>query len=200
MKHPVALDGKAHCESSDPGVAEASDAATSIAADTPSEDTTRGALRTAMMAGLVMAIALTGLVGWLGVTVQRCQRAEAPRQEFLQAARQSAIDLTTIDYTHAEADVQRILDSATGGFHDDFAKRSQPFVDVLQKTQSKTEGTVTAAGLESESGDQARALVAVSVKTSNAGSPQPGPRAWRMRISVQRSGGQVKVSNVEFVP
>jgi Mce-associated membrane protein len=42
--------------------------------------------------------------------------------------------------------------------------------------------------------------VAVSVQTSNAGATDQEPRAWRMRIYVQRVGDQVKVSNVGFVP
>jgi Mce-associated membrane protein len=43
-------------------------------------------------------------------------------------------------------------------------------------------------------------LVAVTVHTSNAGSANKQPRAWRMRISVQKVSDQAKVSNVEFVP
>jgi Mce-associated membrane protein len=40
----------------------------------------------------------------------------------------------------------------------------------------------------------------VTVKTSNAGAPEQAPRAWRMRISVQKVDDGAKVSNVEFVP
>ena len=43
-------------------------------------------------------------------------------------------------------------------------------------------------------------LVAVTVNTSNAGAPEQQPRAWRMRITVQKVGDEAKVSNVEFVP
>jgi Mce-associated membrane protein len=59
---------------------------------------------------------------------------------------------------------------------------------------------VTEAGLESQSGEGAQVLVAVTVKTSNAGAAQQEPRAWRMRLSVQKVGDEAKVSNVEFVP
>lgn len=86
-------------------------------------------------------------------------------------------NLTTISYTEAEADVQRILDSATGTFCAHFQKRSPAFVEVVKQAQSKSEGTVTAAGVESENGDQARILVAVTVKTSNAGAVGQPPRA-----------------------
>jgi Mce-associated membrane protein len=150
--------------------------------------------------GVAMVVVLAGLVGWLGFRAHQSQQTQAQRSQFLQVARQGALNLTTIDWQHAEADVHRILDGATGEFYDDFAKRSQPFIEVLKKAQAKTVGTITEAGLESQTADSAQALVAVSVQTSNAGEPEQVPRAWRMRIDVQKVGDQVKVSNVGFVP
>jgi Mce-associated membrane protein len=110
------------------------------------------------------------------------------------------VNLTTIDWQHADADVQRIVDSATGAFYDDFSNRSKPFINVVQQLNSKSTGTVTAAGLESASRDEARVLVAVSVKTSTGAAPQEELRAWRLRLTVTRVGNEVKVSKVEFVP
>ena len=119
---------------------------------------------------------------------------------MLQVARQGALNLTTIDWRHADADVRRILDGATGEFYNDFSKRSQPFIEVLQQAKATTVGTITEAGLQAQTADTAQALVAVSVQTSNAGESDPVPRVWRMRITVQQVGDQVKVSNVGFVP
>ena len=84
-------------------------------------------------------------------------------------------------------------------FHDDFSKRSQPFIEVLKKAQSKSVGTITEAGLESQSGDEALVMVAVSVVTTNVGEPDSEPRHWRMRVSVKKVGDEAKVSNVAFV-
>jgi Mce-associated membrane protein len=158
------------------------------------------AQRWATLFSLTVIVALSVLVGWLGFRVHQSQKADAQRSQFLQVARQGALNLTTIDWQHADADVRRILDGATGQFHDDFAKRSQPFIEVVKQAKASTVGTITEAGLESETADTAQALVAVSVQTSNAGESDPEPRAWRMRIDVQRVGDQVKVSNVGFVP
>ena len=159
-------------------------------------------VRLATIAGLVLVLALGGLTGWLGFRAYESRKAEDQRNLFLQVGRQGALNLTTIDWEHADADVQRILDSATGTFYDDFQRRAQPFVDVVKQAQSKSVGTISEAGLESESesGDEAQVLVAVTVKTSNAGAPEQEPRAWRMRISVQKVGDEAKVANVEFVP
>jgi Mce-associated membrane protein len=160
----------------------------------------RHRVRAALMAGLLIVTSLGTLVGWLGFRANESHLRAQQRGVFLAAARQGALNLTTISYTEVDADIKRILDSATGKFHDDFQNRSQPFVEVVKQAQSKSQGTVTEAGLESVHGDTAEALVAVAVTTSNAGAAQQQPRAWRMRISVQKMGEQAKVSNVEFVP
>jgi Mce-associated membrane protein len=157
-------------------------------------------VRLATIVGLVLVVALAGLTGWLGFRTYQSHKAEEQRNLYLQVGRQGALNLTTIDWQQADANVQRILDSATGTFYDDFQKRAGPFVEVVKQAQSKSVGTIAEAGLESESDDGAQVLVAVTVKTSNAGAPEQSPRAWRMRISVQKVGDEAKVSNVEFVP
>ena len=157
-------------------------------------------VRLALIAGLALVVALAGLTGWLGFRTYQSHRADEQHKLYLQVGRQGALNLTTIDWEHADQDVQRILDSATGTFYDDFQKRAQPFVEVVKQAKSKSVGTIAEAGLESEAADGAQVLVAVTVKTSNAGAPEQAPRAWRMRISVQKVGDDAKVSNVEFVP
>jgi len=109
------------------------------------------------------------------------------------------LNLTTIDFEHADADVQRILNSATGTFYDDFKSRSQPFIEVVKQARSKSVGTISEAGVESESDNEAQVLVAVIVKSSNAGAAEQEPRSWRMRITVQRTGDEAKIANVRFV-
>jgi Mce-associated membrane protein len=158
----------------------------------------RGGWR-AVALGVVLVVAVGGLAGWLGYRALQGHRVAAQRGMFLQTARQGALDLTTIDYAHFDSDVQRILDSSTGKFHDDFQSRSKPFVDIVKQAQSKSEGTITGAALESRAGDSAQVLVAVAVKTTSAGN-QSDTKAWRMRIDVQEVDDSAKVSNVEFVP
>ncbi len=157
-------------------------------------------VRLATLICLVAVLALGGVVGWLGFQTYQLREDQEQRQLFLQVGRQGAVNLTTIDWQNVDHDIQRILDSATGPFYEDFSKRSQPFIDVVKKVQSKSVGTVTEAGLESVSRNEAQVLVAVSVKTSNLGAEDQSPRAWRMRIGVQKVGDGAKVSNVLFVP
>jgi Mce-associated membrane protein len=167
---------------------------------TDSLELRRSGARLAIAVSMVALIALGALAGWLGYGVYQSHRSQEQSRVFLAVARQGALNLTTIDYTRAEADVQRILDSSTGTFYDDFDKRSRPFIEVVKQAQAKSDGTITEAGIESERGDEARVLVAVNVNTTTAAAPSAAPRAWRMRISVQKAGAGAKVSNVEFVP
>lgn len=154
----------------------------------------------ALVAGLIAIVALGSLCGWLGVRAYHSRQFDERQALFVEVARQGAVNLTTIDHRQVDGDVKRILDSATGSFYDDFNDRAQPFVEVVKKAQSKSVGTVVSAGVESETDQDAQVLVAVSVKTTLADGAEQQPRSWRMRISVQKLGDDVKVSNVSFVP
>jgi Mce-associated membrane protein len=184
-------------EESDESDDEASEAAEAAPPKAPMSH-----IKLAAIAGTVLVVALAGLTGWLGFRTYQSQQADEQDKLFLQVGRQGALNLTSIDFQHADADVQRILDSATGTFYDDFQKRAQPFVEVVKQAQSKSEGTIAEAGLipETITDNGADVLVAVTVKTSNAGAPEQAPRAWRMRLTVEKVGGEAKVAKVEFVP
>lgn len=147
-----------------------------------------------------VAVVVATMVAVLGSQVHRNHQLQLRHDLYLSVARQGAVNLTTINYVKAEDDVRRIVDSATGQFHDEFLQRSEPFIAVMKQAQATTEGTVTEAGVESEATDQAQVLVAVSVKTSNSGVVEDRPRLWRMRIGVVKTAEGAKVSNVEFVP
>ncbi|MCK8647102.1 mammalian cell entry protein [Mycobacterium colombiense] len=162
--------------------------------------TTHKSFKLAMSMALGMVIALASVAGWLAYRAEQSNQANHQRTVFLDTARQAAVNLTTLSYSEIDADVKRIVDSSTGNFHDEFQQRAAAFIDAVKQAQSKSVGTVTAAGVQSMSGPQAQVMVAVSVKTSNAGVPEDEPRAWRMRISVTKDGEGAKVSDVQFVP
>lgn len=156
-------------------------------------------VRAALVVGILVLASIGGLTGWLGWQTDRSEQAQRLDDMFLQAGRQGALNLTTMDHVHVEDDIQRVLDGSIGTFYDDFEQRAPAFAEVVKTTQSKTQGTVTEAGIESMSSDSARVLVAVSVKTSNNAAPEQRPRLWRMRIDVQKVGDVAKVANVGFV-
>ena len=156
-------------------------------------------VRSALAVGLVLTLALGGLCGWLGHRAYQVRQSDQLREMFIETGKKGAVNLTTIDHTRAEADVNRILDSATGAFRDDFASRSGPFIDVVQKARSTSSGVVTEAGLESVDGNEGRVLVAVTVTTASLDIADQPLRYWRMRLTVRKVDDGAKIAKVDFV-
>ncbi len=151
-------------------------------------------------AAATLIVALAAATATLTVHHHTVAREQSDRSAFLQAARQAVIDLTTISAGSSDADVARILAASTGTFHDDFDSRAAAFTSVVQQAHVSTTGTVTAAGIESMSGDHAKVLVAATSKVTNAAGAQDEPRVWRLRVALERTQGHILVSNVDFVP
>ncbi|MGA5542674.1 Mce protein [Mycobacterium sp. NPDC051198] len=155
--------------------------------------------QTAAVLGGVLVVALVALTGWLGYDYYQVHQEQQRRDMFMETARQGATNLTSIDWEHADDDVQRVLDSSTGRFYDDFEKRSKSFLDVVKQIKSKSVGTVTASALDTYSEDKADVLMSVTIRSTNAGVPEQDPQVWRMVLTVQDVEGKAKVSNVEFI-
>ncbi|MBB5917821.1 Mce-associated membrane protein [Nocardia transvalensis] len=163
----------------------------------PQSRSRRRVLSSVGIAVVIVALAVATVI--LAVDHRDAARDRADRSAFLQAARQAVVNLTTISSDHADADIARILDGSTGPFRDDFTARSKAFTSVVQQSHVSTTGTVTAAGIESASGDEAKVLVAATSKVTNAAGAQNEPRVWRLRLALQRTEGRILVSNVDFV-
>lgn len=155
--------------------------------------------RRALIAGLIGVLVSAGVLGWLGFRAEAAHSAAVQRDMFVQAARRTAIDLTTVDYQDAQGDVQRVLDSATGEFYERFARRAPLLIETVTREHSRAASAVSEAGLEWQSGDEAQVLVAISVTSTHLGGLDMHPHELRMRLTVQRVGKQAKVSDVEYV-
>lgn len=120
--------------------------------------------------------------------------------EYLNAAREGVIALTTLDSGRAGEGVQRVLDHSTGAFRTDFQTRSQDFTKVVEQSKVATQGEITAAAVESMTGQSAVVLVSAVSRVTNSAGAQQEPRVWRLSVTVTREGSELKMSKVEFVP
>jgi Mce-associated membrane protein len=120
--------------------------------------------------------------------------------EFAAAARQSTITLMSIDAGKARDDLQRIIDDTTGPFKDKMLVTAHSLVEAVEKSKVSTKGTVQAVAVESMSADSAVVLVSARAEVANPDKSKPPPRSWRIVMSLQRDGGQLKMSRVEFLP
>jgi Mce-associated membrane protein len=159
-----------------------------------------GAKRVAIALAVLCTCALLAASGYMIWHHRQAVQEQRLSAEYSAAARQSVVTLMSLDFNKAQEDVQRIIDNSTGQFRDDFKNQAEDFVKVAQDAKVITEVTVNATAVESMTDDSAVVLVAASSRvTNNAGANQE-PRSWRLSVDLQRDGGQVKMSKVEFVP
>lgn len=131
---------------------------------------------------------------------ERSDEQAAERDSYVEAAKTTVLNLTTIHADTAKADVDKILDNASGEFLDEFQGRIEPFVSIVRDARVDTDGEIVAAGIESETDGEAVVLVAAKTMVSNAGTDEPQPRTFRMRLTVTDVDGRLTTSKVEFVP
>lgn len=128
-------------------------------------------------------------------TTERNQRTA----NFVAGAKQGVINMFSMDFNRAKEDVQRVIDSSTGQFRDDFQQRAKDFTTVVERSKVVTQGTVNAAAVQSIDGNSALVLVAASSRITNAAGAKDEPRSWRLKVTVTIDGGQYKMSKLEFV-
>jgi Mce-associated membrane protein len=142
-------------------------------------------------------VAASGYMLW-----QRHQTDERNQRvaNFIAGARQGVVNMTSLDFNRAKEDVQRVIDSSTGQFRDDFQQRAKDFTTVVEQSKVVTQGTVNAAAVQSIDGNSAMVLVAATSHITNAAGAKEEPRNWRLKVTVTDDGGQYKMSKMEFVP
>ena len=163
-----------------------------------------GLLRTVAVA--VTTLLTAGLLGATGYMVWQHQKAAELRRsaaEFTAAARQDVINLMSMDYTRAQESVQRVLDNSTGKFRANFDETAEEFVKALQDEKIVTTATINDAAVELDSMTDESAVVMVSATSRREGRQAPKeqqqPQVWRVVLTLEREGDQIKMSGVEFV-
>ncbi|WP_084487024.1 hypothetical protein [Nocardia sienata] len=159
----------------------------------------RGRTLGRVVAGVVVvaALAVSGFSIWnhheIGVQ-------QAREDEYLDAARQGVLALTSMDSRRAADDVRRVLDRSTGAFRTDFQTRSEDFTKVVEQSQVATQGEITASAVESMTDESAVVLVSAVSRITNSAGARQEPRVWRLSVTVTRAGPDLLMSKVEFVP
>lgn len=155
----------------------------------------------ARVAGIVVtvgALAVTGLMLWQHRKAADHRHLEA---EYVAAARQGVVNLMSIDSTAAKETVQRLIDDSTGKFQANFKDSSDDLIKAMQDAKVVTKVTVNDVAVDEIDGDTAILLVAATSERRDAQAPKEDkqPRVWRVVLTVVRDGGDIKMSDVEFV-
>ncbi|HEY7050508.1 MAG TPA: hypothetical protein VH496_00015 [Mycobacterium sp.] len=158
--------------------------------------------RWSVVTQILAAVVIVGCLAGSGCILWNHHQSSvrnARAAEFAAEASRGITAMTSLDFTHAKDDVQRIIDNATGSFKDDYEARADSFVKVVEESKVIARGTVTATAVQSMSKDEAVVLVAASQDVSNAAGNK-APRMYRFRVTVTRADGELKMSKAEFVP
>ncbi|MGV9994837.1 hypothetical protein [Streptomyces sp. NPDC003374] len=153
-----------------------------------------------LSAGLTAATVLTTVPGvWLGVKLSDQHAAEQRRQDILAAARQSALNFTSLDYRHYDRDSGNVLKGATGEFKKEFAAQTTQLTRLVARNKSVSEGQVLEAGIVRSDARSARVLVVADSKVTNFAAPHGQARTSRLQLDLARVSGRWLTSDVAFV-
>ncbi|MCX4666717.1 hypothetical protein OG453_08545 [Streptomyces sp. NBC_01381] len=154
----------------------------------------------AMAAGLAVATAGTSALAlWLGLQVYEQRATEQRHQDILAAARQSALNFTSLDYRHYGRDSENVLKGATGDFKKQFTAQTAQLTKLVAKNKSVSKGQVLEAGITRADEDSARVLVVADSKVTNTAAPDGQARTYRLQLDLELKNGRWLTSGVEFV-
>ncbi|MEU2157658.1 hypothetical protein ABZ532_22060 [Streptomyces sp. NPDC019396] len=144
-------------------------------------------------------VVTTVLAVWLGFQVQEQRAQEQRRQDILAAARQSAMNFTSLDYRHYKKDSENVLRGATGDFKKEFAAQTGELTKLVAANRSVSQGQVLEAGITRAEEKSARVLVVADSKVTNTAAPEGQARTYRLQLDLVLEGGRWLTSDVEFV-
>ncbi|MBT2394851.1 hypothetical protein [Streptomyces sp. ISL-100] len=147
----------------------------------------------------VVAAVSAAASGWLGVQVYERHTTERRHQDILVAARQSALNFTSLDYRHYDRDSENVLKGATGDFEKQFSAQTEKLTKIVAGNKSVSEGQILDAGIADADERTARVLVVADSKVTNVAAPQGTSRNYRLQLDLVFEDGRWLTSNVEFV-
>ena len=149
--------------------------------------------------GILLAcasLAASGYMAWQDRTIMH-KRQLAP--EFAAAARLGVTALMSIDPNHAKDDVQRSIDASTGDLKTQLEARSAFMVQQAEELKVISKVTVEAVGVESVTDNSGVALVSAKSDVTDPDNSKRPPMLWRISVKIERDGGQLKISGVDFL-
>lgn len=151
---------------------------------------------------VALAFAALGAIAMIVVSAVGISAAEdrdERRTQILAAARQHAVNFTTLDYQHLDRDLGRVLDGATGQFREQFKSGSADLSELVTQNEAVSSGEVLEAGIVTDDADSARVLVVADSTVTNTASTEPQKRHYRMQLDLVLQGGRWLVSDLQFV-
>ncbi len=159
----------------------------------------------AVLAVLLVGLAVLALLQSIALHHQRAAGGGADTRPAavvaaIGAASNEVVTLLTVQHATATADLKRLLDGSTAGFHDQLEKQAKTFRNALTAGQVTSTGSIAAAALVSMTGgDKAVVGIAAKATVKNKSSPKGEPRNYRLTVTVVKVSDHWLVSGLTFV-
>jgi Mce-associated membrane protein len=156
------------------------------------------------VAGALAGLLIAGFLGGTGYIVWQHRKVAEERHhvaEFSAAARQSVVNLMSMDYKAADETVQRVIDDSTGKFKANFEDTSDDLIKAMRDSKVVTKVMINDAAVESMTPNSAVVIVTATSQREDPQAPKGDKQArlWRVVVSLEKADGRIKMSNVEFV-
>jgi len=145
---------------------------------------------------IAASLAVSGYMVWQHLSLVREHRHAA---EFAAAARRGVEMMMSIDPDHAKENVQRTIDETTGPLKSQLEATATYMIKSAQDAKVTTKATVEDAAVESMTDNSAVVLVVAKSDTANPDKSKRPPVFWRLSVNIDRDGGQLKTSKLDFV-
>lgn len=150
-------------------------------------------------AGVVLVSASAGASGYMLWQHRTQAHNRQLAAEFSAAARQGITALMTIDPEHAKEDVQRMIDASTGDLNSQLSAMSYLMVTKARDSKIGNKVSVEAVAVQSMSDNSGIVLVAAKTDTTGPDNAKPPPALFRLSVTLDRDGGQLKMSRVDYL-
>jgi Mce-associated membrane protein len=150
----------------------------------------------------VGSVLVTASLGASGYMLWQHRAAVHKRQltaEFAEAAKQGITAFMSIDPDHAKDSVQRMIDASTGDQKNQLSVLSLLIVKKAEETKVGSSVTIVGVAVQSVSDNSGVVLVAAKTAPTGPDNVKPPPALFRLSVNMDRDGGQLKMSKVEFL-
>jgi len=155
---------------------------------------------TVLVVLLVVVALLVASTTFLALTLRADRQEVALRAEAVQAARQEAINLVSIDYTKLEAGIANVLAGATGDFREQYLKGATQVRKIVTDNQVRSTANVLEAGVVLPADPNSVTVLVVVDSTVRNKADQKGQlRHYRIQLQMAKDKGRWRASTLEFI-
>lgn len=137
--------------------------------------------------------------GLLAATLRGGAQDARQRAAVLAAARQEAVNLTTLDRRTGSHDYSALLAGAAGPLRQQLAQGRGAFLATISSARVTSVGTVLDAGIVTMTAQEATVLLNVRATVRNRRTYAPETRVYHWRASLVYRGGRWLLTGLEFV-